>query len=907
MARSSAPAAAIAAFLPALLLFAGQAMAAGADTARADLFAPVAAQIAAREVAIAKERAEGKRPTPRLLELLIDQGRAQEADSLLPKLAAEPRAAREIQARVKLARRDYAALAPLAAELVQESDPNDGERDVLFDWLFLTDDAEAVDRRLSGIDLTPGTRAPVPDLLSAGRLAYNLLAYPRADSAFARAEERAQNDPRRRATALVGRGRVAAKERADERALGSFTAALTANADPDALASLSETLIQLGRTSEGIDALEWALRLDPEHEVAHYFLGNGYARLNYTQLEAAHPEAFADSAGRRALAAIDSLTATGAHAEAERQLTALAAAHPDWVDVQAKRAARAFVAQDFAAARAGAHQALAVLPDYGRAHAVLAKAIEGERFRFDVHRADYEARFAARSTPAIPELPSLVVNGRALSPRLEKRVALSVAPWQDYVPVLVAGGATVFVKPLELLLSESPGQETLRDQRIGYDSRLWDDVRGCGGYHMVTGIEDVERTIFDRYDTLLHELSHQVHAVLTPDQSREIEALYRRAKARDEQTQSAFLSRYAAGSVFEYFAEGANALGSPRRDAYDRREVVRERLLEIDPELAQLVTRLQTATDLSANYAVALVQAGHDRIQRGDAASALAYYRAALARKPGEESALDALVYGLSVSGAGTAAGAAADSALARYPASGSVLVNAAGAEWHAGGGLERARTLLAEGRPRVRDEDRPQVDCALGSYAWVAGDSQAALAAFDSALARQADHPEATWGRASALALAERWDDAFRTYEAALRLRSGLTRLRLDYARDLLRAHRVEEAKVQLAEAALLSPEDPIGEALRGFAELEIGNLAGAEAHLAAAERLGPWCDLTPILRGRLALARGDSAAARTAWAPLAERIARNAPPAYVYRSDEAEWESVHELPAVERALMKP
>ena len=71
MARSSARAAAIAAFLPALLgvLFAGQAMAeqAAADTTRADLFAPVAAQIAAREVAIGNERAGGKPPTPRLL------------------------------------------------------------------------------------------------------------------------------------------------------------------------------------------------------------------------------------------------------------------------------------------------------------------------------------------------------------------------------------------------------------------------------------------------------------------------------------------------------------------------------------------------------------------------------------------------------------------------------------------------------------------------------------------------------------------------------------------------------------------------------------------------------------------------------------------------------------------------
>jgi tetratricopeptide (TPR) repeat protein len=879
------------------------------DPAAADsaLFEVVASQIAERERAISELGADPKPPSPRLLRLLIDQGRAEEAAALLPQLTAEPRVGREIAARVELARRNYAALALLAAEIAAEPEPSDGEREVLFDWLFLTDDAQAVDRRLGAIDLTPGTRAPLPNLLAAGRLAYDLLAYPRADSAFTRGEERGGGDPRLKAEATTGRGRVAAKERDDERALRFYLAALAGGATPDALSALAETLIQLGRTSEAITALDWAIRLDPEHEVAHYYLGNGYARLNYTQLAAAHPECFADSTVAPALSAIDSLTAAGERTVARDRLATLAGAHPEWVDLQIRLAAREFEAQDFQAARTRARAAIARCPAYGRAHAVLAKAIESERFRYDVHRAEYEARFAARPEPAIPDADRFILNWRALAPRLQKRAALSLAPWQVYIPVLAASDATCFVKPLDRKLSESPHQETLRDQRIGYDSRLWDDVRGCGGYHMVTGIEDVERSIFDRYDTLLHELSHQVHAVLTADQSREIETLYRRAKERDVQTHLGFLSRYAAGSVYEYFAEGANALGSPRRDAYDRREVVRERLLAIDPDLVALVTRLQGASDLEGNYAVAFVQSGHDRIRRGDAGGALERYRSALARHPGDETTHEAFVYGLSVVGAGDSAATAADSALARYPKSGSVLVTAAAALWHGGRGLDRARALLDERRALVEPADRLQVDCALGAYAWVAGDAEVALAAYDSALARQADHPEALWGRASALALAERGDDAFQAYESALRLRTGLTALRVDYARDLLRARRLEEARGQLAEAALLSPEDPMAEALRGYAELEAGNLPAAEDHLRTAARLGPWCDLAPILLGRLALARGDAEGARAAWAPVAERITREAPPEYVYRADEAEWESVHELPAVERALMEP
>ncbi len=904
-----------------------------ATETRAGILDPVAAQVAARERAIAAER--GAPPSPRLLELLLDQGRAEEAAGLLPALArttppAEARAARAITARVHLARKDYAAAAPLIAAIRAETAPTSGERELIFRWLFLTDDSAEIDRRTRAVDLRPGAAAEIPELLAAGRLAYDLLAYARADSCYTRAAEAAlaeggdDADSRHHAAATAGRGLVASKKLDDEQSLALLTSAIETHATPDALTYLTETLGNLGRTGEAIDALTAAIQLDPLHELAHYYLGNGYARRNYTELTAAHPAAFPDStadpAAFAALMAADSLAARGLRSPAIDAYARLAAEKPERADLEVRLASLRFESGDFAGARAHAGRALAVCPDYGRAHAVLAKALEAERFAIDVHRPGYEARFAAAESLAVPGMATFVTNWPALTPRHQKRAALSLGPWRNYIPLLAATHATCFVKPLALRLSESPHLETLRDQRIGYDSRLWDDVRGCGGYHMVTGIEDVERSIFDRYDTLLHELSHQVHAVLTPDQSREIEALYRQAKLRDEKAKaenpggaparSGFLSRYAAGSVYEYFAEGANALGSPRRDAYDRREVVRERLLEIDPDLARLVERLQarTGAELEANYAVAYVQSGHESLRRGDAAGALARYRSALVRLSGEESALDALVYGLTVAGEGTAAVAAADSARRLHPASGELLVTAADAAWHAGQGLERARAELEAGRSRVRIEDLPVVDRARGGYAWVAGDPALALAAYDSALAREPENPEALWGRAAALALGERWDEAFAQYEAAVKRRTGLVPLRTDFARDLWRNGRYDAARAQLAEAALLEARDPVAEALRGLIDVETGALESAGMHLEQALAWGPWCDLAHLGRGRLLLARGAGAeAAAEATAPVRERIARGLPPEYIYRPEESGWRSVHELPAVERALLVP
>ena len=457
-----------------------------------------------------------------------------------------------------------------------------------------------------------------------------------------------------------------------------------------------------------------------------------------------------------------------------------------------------------------------------------------------------------------------------------------------------------------MLLSETPGQETLKDQRIGYDSRLWDDVRGCGGYHTITGIEDVERTIFDRYDTVLHEMTHQVHGVLTYDQSREILELYRRTKERDELDHDSFLSRYAGGAVEEYLAEGANALYSPDRDAYDPRDVVRSRLVKKDPDLKALVERLMAQTDVSASYPVAYTNAGDDFVYRGRVDEALPYYEKALALKPDEESALLSYARALDLGNRGPEMIAAAERAVDAHPTSGAVVAQAAEALWHGGRGLDSALTLARDRRPGVRAEDRWLVDLEISRLAWTRGDAAKALAAADSVLARQSDSPGGLRARAAALALAERWDEAFAEYDRAVRLRTGIVDLRCDYAFDLIRAGRFEEAGRQLDEARLLDEKDPTAEALRALGALRQKDPVAAKTRAWQALEWGPWSDLARIVLGasQRAIGLGDMAAAT--WAPVRERIARDAPLEWIYRRDLATWVPTHQLPAVERSLLQ-
>ncbi len=799
-----------------------------------------------------------------LLRLLLSAGLVLGAAAL----QAEPLdpATRQQRLDLALTQFDFATAQPLAEALLAAPAPSAEERALIYRWLFTRDDGAEVDRRTRAV-LEPGASGvQAVDLLAAGRLALDLLQYERAEACFQRAQALSANKPEDQAAALKGLGQLAFKRLDFDTSITQLNASLALDPHPDALAAQAQTLIRLGRTDEAITAMHSAVQRNPFQVEAHYLLGNGYGRKNYSELAAAYGPRLSDAAAR------------------------------------ARQGSDAFDRGDYAGARAQAEAALQICPEYGRAHNLLTLALQMQRYGVDVHRADYERRFAAQALPVVPGIDKFVLNWARLSARQQKRVALSVAPWRAFIPVLVAGGSTFYIKPLHMKLSETPGLEGLKDQRINTDSRLWDDVRGAGGFATVTGSEDVEKTIFDSYNTVLHELSHQVHGVLSADQMREIQELYRRAKLRQEATRNGFLSRYAGGTVWEYFAEGINAFASPQRDAYDAREVVRERLARMDPDLQALVERFLAQTDVRASLPIALLNAGNDELEKGHVAPALRRFQQAVAAAPRDESVRVAELNGLSVAGASARVAPRATQLLRLHPSSGSAQTGAAEARWHAGRPLAAVTQALAAARPQVRAEDRHLVDQALGGYHLKQGDTASAIAACDAVLGYQSDNPEARWGKASALALAGRIDEAVALYEQAIRSRTGVVELRNDLARDLLRAGRLGPAREQLEAARLLDPRHPVTLALDAALALAGGNAEDALTQARAALAAGPWCDTARLVQAQALKALRRPAEAARALLPLRQRLARHTPPHYVYRQDMAAWVSVHELPAVER-----
>lgn len=785
-------------------------------------------------------------------------------------------------------------------------------RAVSYDWAFATDDYAWVERiaqrYLERADTTTsaGRAASAVDRLAAGELRLELLDPAGAEPHF-RTALRFATTPRERMKAWTGLAKVAQKRLDWEGSLESLERALSEEVlDADPLIALVDARIRLGQTDGAIAADELALEIDPFHETAHYIIGNGYARKNYTELYAAYPGAFADSLGKAAFAEADRLVESGRRDAARSALQEIAARHPEWADAHVRLGSLAFSDASYEDALRHFRTALKICPEYGRAHHGVAKSLEQIRLAWHVHRAEDERTLEETPLPEIPGIEQLVVNWSSLSPRHQKRVALSVAPWQRFIPVLVAGGHTYYIKPIHELLSEAPGLRTLRDQRIDYDSRLWDDVRGCGGYHTVTGIEDVERTIFHNYDTVLHELTHQVHGVLPPDMARKIEDLYRKAKERDEGTGRAFLSRYAGGSVWEYFAEAANALSHPRRDRFDTREIVRERLDAIDPALRDLVVEVQDEFPLDPCYPIAYANRGHHELEQGDPEGAIQAYREALALDASEPNALGSLVYAIQVAGKNDDAAARAKEATAIHPEDGTLAVRRANADWHAGDALEEVIIRLAAARSQIRDEDLPTVDLELGRMYWIHGDGAAALTAYERALSVQSDMPEAIWGRAMAHALEQQWDSAWSAYDEAVRSRTGIVELRCDYAFDLLRAGEIDRAAAQIEEAKLLDATDPRVRALDAWMHLTRGDAQRSREIAAAAAREADWCVLASIVEARAAFALGDSASAQDTASAIRERM-REGSPRFVFRPKWGRYDEVETFPAVERALIEP
>ncbi|MFH1009721.1 MAG: tetratricopeptide repeat protein [bacterium] len=788
-----------------------------------------------------------------------------------------------------------------AAQKVIEQNLERNPRSEDFLWLHLRlllfqENLPEMDR-LSGQLLTENPDF-TPALLMRGSLHYRLLNYDSAMVYYSRAYENAAT-PLWKSRAVIGLSEVEYERQQAQDAVDILIAVLDEETISDRLLfALCRPLIRLGRVQETTRILEKILQLNPYYEAAHYYLGNGFTRFSYSQLEEQCPQIWADNEGQKALVTAKHLLQTGNMDEAEAALRRISNEHPAWIEPLIILGSLAWTRADFEAARVFFEQALQLCPHWGRAHNGYAKAMEGKRLLENIHRKEDWQAFEAEPMPQIPRIGEFVINWSSLSPRHQKQVALAIAPWKVFMPVLVESGFTYNIKPLYERLSDCPGLETLRDLRISYDSRLWDDVRGCGGFHTVTGVEDVERTIYRGHNTVLHELTHQVHTLVTPDEQNRIQETYRIAKAREERGVKTFLSQYQVTSVEEYFAEGVNSYWSPRRDSYDTREVVRERLFAMDTALVRLVESFMAIQNDEPYYVIGLVNAASDRLEKAKPDEALAMAQKAHARDSSALSVLKILSHVHSIRGEHELAVAFAETLRMLHPDRSQSYVQLAEANFHQTGDKKRMCELPAEGTKKVLPEEAYLVHLALGGALWQAGNYEEAAHYYAKVLDYQSDNSDALWGMGIALGDGGKMEGAKRYFEQALEERTGIIELRLDYARILLQSGDTLGARRQLTESQLLDPEGDDVLTFAGWFEMAAGRWPQALAQLEKALEKAPYNDLAKILKLKtLKSLRRDVEA--KALAGELRAASRNAKPQWVYHSRSANYIPIHQWPA--------
>jgi tetratricopeptide (TPR) repeat protein len=147
------------------------------------------------------------------------------------------------------------------------------------------------------------------------------------------------------------------------------------------------------------------------------------------------------------------------------------------------------------------------------------------------------------------------------------------------------------------LLWQLPHKEQSKGTRT-FDLRLWDDVKGQGGFHAAAGEEWVRDVKYQRFNVLTHEFTHQVHSILTQKQRDKITSLYQQAKK-----EGWTLDSYADFNEMEYLAQGVEAYISEAKfpDQKGTSGHTRADLKEKDPELFRFISELNNRKSYRGN------------------------------------------------------------------------------------------------------------------------------------------------------------------------------------------------------------------------------------------------------------------------------------------------------------------
>jgi Flp pilus assembly protein TadD len=250
---------------------------------------------------------------------------------------------------------------------------------------------------------------------------------------------------------------------------------------------------------------------------------------------------------------------------------------------------------------------------------------------------------------------------------------------------------------------------------------------------------------------------------------------------------------------------------------------------------------------------VGFINAAEHAVERQRLDDALMFTRRAQTRAPHSEAVLQELSHLYSLCDSDTFSISYADTLCSFFPRKAASHVQKSDARFFTNGNADSSIEILSDAIPTVDSTEQQPLRQALGMSLWYRGRYTEAAEQFREILRQVPDDPNALWGLGLSLGdsgLTVASDSVFRK---ALLLRNGIVELRLDYARMLLSAGKLEDAAAQLEEAQLLARGDPILITLKAWLNAEYGSWKEALRLLDRALEIAPNQRLAAVLRLRV------------------------------------------------------
>jgi tetratricopeptide (TPR) repeat protein len=591
-----------------------------------------------------------------------------------------------------------------------------------------------------------------------------------------------------------------------------------------------------GNPEKAVKEIKTGLRVNPMDLRARTSSGNGMTTLTYKELEAGKPylvqtDEFINT-GKQAVDLINQ----GKIRDARTLTDNLIKKYPENIHSYIQAGSLAVTIGEYEEAIAFFNKALSISQDYGLANNGLSIAIRGFIKNQEKNSAKLNLDIFDYSQLNMESLKKVFINYGDLPEKYQKIVKYSIFPLKNYLPVLAASGSTHYIIPLYERSTDYKFGVEYKNQR-SFDYRLWDDIRGRGGFNSATGIEDLQGSYNLDFNTLTHEFTHQVHGfAMTQLQQEKIKVLFSLAK-RDKR----FLDYYAGSNEYEYFAQGVEAYNSTqgKQTLKATSKNTRALLYKTDKPLYDFIVEATEINDLKENFAASYTQKGDNFYYYGDFVEAENAYKAALNEVPDYYTALNSLGNLYRYHKSPVDAKTLHQRAINKYPDKADAYLNLGDDEYYLSGNYIKSFENFQKAH-EVEPKNQETIFRLANAYLQV-GNIKESVSYYKRARQNDANSASANLGLAYNYIIAGKYIKAEEYLKKALTIDPDSPSTLAELARLYLEDNLPEKTEEELKKAANIDKENPYVYSVKGLYELQKHNFEQGLINLQEAVKLDP------------------------------------------------------------------